>query len=1083
MAKPFSLLAVSLFLGLAFLVQGIGQDRPSAAPKGPTGDPSQEAAIIEELHTSARFENDGSSQQTVRQRAKIQNEAGLKQYGIITFNFTVGQEFSIDTVEVRKKDGSTIKAGPDNVQEVTPEVSRVAPMYSDLHQKQVTVPGLAVGDEVLFQYSAKQAALVPNQFWFQHAFTNDAIVLDESVEINVPKQRKLHINYQPDHKPVVQDNGDRTVYTWHGSNQRLEDAEMSRYTRRRAALTGTAPPLSIELSTFESWEQVGAWYYQLQRERSTPTPAIKTKALELTRGMTTQEAKIKALYQFVSSNFRYISLDFGIGRYQPHAAEQVLTNGYGDCKDKHTLLEALLEAVGIPAQPALISIHRQVDTAVPSPAQFDHLITAVPSGKETVFLDTTAEVAPYGLLLTPLRHKQALVVGDQASSRFVETPANPPFPVQEVFDFNGKIDDSGTMEADVSLFFHGDGEVLFKSAFRETAPSKHKDIVQLIARGMGFAGEVSEVKIAGLQDAESGLRISYHYHRAEFFDLGAYPPKNSLPLGIMLHAPWDEKDPSFFLYTSPGELTYRCKVELPEGVTAEPPLPIKLERDYVRYVSTYSSEKNVLTGEKKMTVLVPEVNQSHRQDFEAFRRAMQTDEGQEIMLRLPAGFVARSKTGATTDVDELMRQAEIEARQQNNEAALADFRKVADRDPKHKGVWTQIGLVENHLRRYNQAVKDFQKAIEVDSFDAQAHAELGAAYLATQYNEPALAELRKAEEIDPLNHRAHYLLAWHFMLHTKDYASAAPELETALATDSTWMGDEGQIRDMLATAYFKLNQPDKGAEALRRRVEASPGPATWNNAAYTLAENGYQLDLARQYARSALKALYQQLSDVPQDVIRSTDLGNVALLANTWDTMAWIDFKSGDAESAEKFARSAWVLGQSHTAGEHLGEIYEKLGRRQEAMRYYAMSTQYSFGGKVAGNDPAGLKLVKMVGETAAAALVREYSGEPPKLRTLRLGNIAPPGTKADLNFVFGAGPKLEAVQLVSGDAALKELVQKSAAKIAEAVVFPETAELKLVRHGAVMCSQYRGCDLVFYTSDSNALAGAVNLTRRPDAP
>jgi predicted Zn-dependent protease len=352
--------------------------------------------------------------------------------------------------------------------------------------------------------------------------------------------------------------------------------------------------------------------------------------------------------------------------------------------------------------------------------------------------------------------------------------------------------------------------------------------------------------------------------------------------------------------------------------------------------------------------------------------------------------------------------------------------------------------------------------------------------LATQYNEPALAELRKAEEIDPLNHRAHYLLAWHFT-QTKDYASAAPELEKALATDSTWMGDEGQIRDMLATAYFKLNHPDKGAEALRHRVEASPDANTWNNAAYTLAENGYQLDLARQYARSALKALYQQLSDVPQDVIRSADLRNVALLANTWDTMAWIDFKSGDAESAEKFARSAWVLGQSHTVGEHLGEIYEKLGRRQEAMRYYAMSAEFSLG-RFSSNDSAGQKLIKMVGETAAAALVREYSSEPSKLRTLRLGNIAPPGTKADLNFIFGVGPKLETVQLVSGDAVVKELVQKSAAKIAEAVVFPEAAELKLVRHGAVMCSQYRGCDLVFYTSDNNALAGAVNLTRRPEA-
>ena len=66
----------------------------------------------------------------------------------------------------------------------------------------------------------------------------------------------------------------------------------------------------------------------------------------MTKGLKTDDDKIHAIYNFVSLKYHYIGLDFGIGRYQPHAADDVLDNGYGDCKDKHTLLASLLKAVG-----------------------------------------------------------------------------------------------------------------------------------------------------------------------------------------------------------------------------------------------------------------------------------------------------------------------------------------------------------------------------------------------------------------------------------------------------------------------------------------------------------------------------------------------------------------------------------------------------------------------------------------------------------------------------------------------------------------------------------------------------------------
>ena len=88
------------------------------------------------------------------------------------------------------------------------------------------------------------------------------------------------------------------------------------------------------MTTFQSWSEVGQWYAGLERDRVTPDEKIRAKAAELIRGRNTDKEKIQALYEFVAKSFRYVSLSLGQGRYQPHAAAEVLANQYGDCKEQ-----------------------------------------------------------------------------------------------------------------------------------------------------------------------------------------------------------------------------------------------------------------------------------------------------------------------------------------------------------------------------------------------------------------------------------------------------------------------------------------------------------------------------------------------------------------------------------------------------------------------------------------------------------------------------------------------------------------------------------------------------------------------------
>src|SRR4029077_8569717 len=152
-------------------------------------------------------------------------------------------------------------------------------------------------------------------------------------------------------------------------------------------------------------------------------------------------------------------------------------NQYGDCKDKHTLFASLLQAAGIPAYPALISSSRKLDPDVPSPAQFDHVISVVPQGQSYLWLDTTAEVGPFGYLLPQLRDKQALVMPGDKPAILVATPPNLPFPSIDTFTIEGKLNEEGTLESKMDYTSRGDAEIVLRSAFRQVPQPQWKDLV------------------------------------------------------------------------------------------------------------------------------------------------------------------------------------------------------------------------------------------------------------------------------------------------------------------------------------------------------------------------------------------------------------------------------------------------------------------------------------------------------------------------------------------------------------------------------------------------------------------------------
>ena len=306
-----------------------------------------------------RYENDGTGTREVRARIRVQTPAGLNSAGQLIFQYNaVNEQVEIRNVRVLKSDGNIVTAGPEAVQDLSAPVTREAPIYTDARQKHVTVPGLAVGDVIEYDVVTTAKPLLQGQFWQIWYFEQRIIALDEQLDLNVPDNRSVKIKSSEGVETSNHVEGDRRLYHWATSNSKtsppidiFKDFKFDVIN----LLEGERPPPAprVMFSTFQSWADVASWYADLEHDRRVPTPEIRAKADEVARGKQTDEAKAQALYYWVSENIRYVSLSFGVGRYQPHPAADVLSNRYGDCKDKTTLLEAMLEAEGLHAHAVL----------------------------------------------------------------------------------------------------------------------------------------------------------------------------------------------------------------------------------------------------------------------------------------------------------------------------------------------------------------------------------------------------------------------------------------------------------------------------------------------------------------------------------------------------------------------------------------------------------------------------------------------------------------------------------------------------------------------------------------------------------
>jgi hypothetical protein len=275
-------------------------------------------------------------------------------------------------------------------------------------------------------------------------------------------------------------------------------------------------------TTSRSWGDIAKWYGALATPRLAATPPMQTTLRTLVSGA---PDPTRALARFAQRDVRYVAVEIGIGGYQPHAAGEVFTNRFGDCKDKATLLKSMLREIGVESYFVIVHTSRGVvDPAFASIGSFNHVITAIRIPKEKtaglhaivehpklgtlLLFDPTSTTTPFGHLPPYLQASRGLLVGPDGGE-LIELPSLAPEASELRRIAKLKLDLNGTLHGTIDEIRTGDLASSMRGALQALNANERVRFVESSLDYHLARQTATDVKIENLDDPETDLIIKY----------------------------------------------------------------------------------------------------------------------------------------------------------------------------------------------------------------------------------------------------------------------------------------------------------------------------------------------------------------------------------------------------------------------------------------------------------------------------------------------------------------------------------------------------------------------------------------------
>jgi len=402
-------------------------------------------------------------------------------------------------------------------------------LYADTRYKVLQIPASRPGSVIGYEYQQRGRPFVLQAIW---SFQDEIPVRFARLSLELPSNWTYTPYWRNTSAVNPRQSGDNR-WMWELSNIEPIRSEPDMPTWRSVAgefdLSFAPKKSNSGNQGLTSWNQIAQWYMQLTKGRYDATPAIRDKVHELNSDVHDPIETIQRLGSFVQHSIRYVAIEIGIGGYQPHPASDVYSAGYGDCKDKATLLRAMLQEVGIEAYYVLINSNRDyLSPEFPSPLGFNHAILAIRLPKDTdvngnyavlqhpdlgslLFFDPTDDSTVMGYLPSSLQSNTGFLV-TESGGNILRLPLAPPNANRILREAKLTIDKFGNMKGTIEEARRGPSAAALRQQIVNEPSQSRQKIFQNLLSGLIDGAVLTGARISSLKNFDGAISIAYDFH-------------------------------------------------------------------------------------------------------------------------------------------------------------------------------------------------------------------------------------------------------------------------------------------------------------------------------------------------------------------------------------------------------------------------------------------------------------------------------------------------------------------------------------------------------------------------------------------
>ena len=530
-------------------------------------------------------------------------------------------------------------------------------LVDDVKFRVLTIPAPDPGNIVGYEYEVEERPFFLQDMWY---FQESDPVRETHYSLQLPpgwEFRDFWLNH-PEVKPSETGNN---LWQW-----TVSDVKEIRHEPAMPPYTGIAgqmivtffPPGGKAANGFAAWDDMGKWYGTLLTGRADASSEIKQQVAAVTAGKNTPVQKMQAIAQFVQHDIRYVAIELGIGGWQPHPAPEVFSHRYGDCKDKATLMRAMLHEIGVDSYHVVINTQRGAVTRdTPAHHGFNHAIVAIklPEGLKDpalvavredpklgriLFFDPTDDITPFGQIRGELQDNYALLVIPDGG-QLIPLPQQPSAMNSVERTAKLTLDAGGTLKGNVKEVRLGGRAWSERYALMKVSSDadRVKPIETLLSNSMS-SFRLTHATITNLQRTDQPFGFDYSFESDHYAkNAGGLLLVRPRVLGNKAFGYLETKEPRRFPieFEGPARDVDTFEIAIPAGYEVDDmPPAVDAEFSFASYHSKTEVTGGVIRYTRTFEVKELSLPVDRADELKRFDRAITGDERNTVVLKAVA---------------------------------------------------------------------------------------------------------------------------------------------------------------------------------------------------------------------------------------------------------------------------------------------------------------------------------------------------------------------------------------------------------------------------------------------------------------